>query len=98
MSKFLSECVYEYIKYLFLDETIGDCTICENENVVLKTIPCSNNHIICENCIEKVDKCPFCRCELISSDSFPSFSIYDAMSYRRDPYTPPSSSDNMYVS
>lgn len=49
----------EYVKYLFLE--IGECAICFNDQVELKTVPCANNHVLCEDCYEKVDICPFCR-------------------------------------
>ncbi len=38
------------------------CDICGNDENVISPMCCNEKNNICRNCIENVDKCPFCRC------------------------------------
>ena len=45
------------------------CFICESTEKVIKPSCCRENFNICRKCIEKVDKCPHCRCEKQNNNS-----------------------------
>lgn len=36
-----------------------ECTVCYNDKS--RVLPCHKKHILCENCLLKCNKCPFCR-------------------------------------
>lgn len=86
--------IYEYIRFLFLEETCGECIICSSEDVILKTIPCTCRRFMCVDCFDKVNICPFCRYEfapfasqksIASQDSFDfaSYGLFDFTSQNR---------------
>lgn len=47
-------------------ENDNSCCVClEGKNKILCMLGCSHKHIICFDCITKVDKCPLCREKII---------------------------------
>ena len=37
------------------------CNICMEFNQELVQTGCTNNHTICQQCLDKIKNCPFCR-------------------------------------
>ena len=40
---------------------LPECPVCYEEIKIIPTFECTNGHVICSNCIPKLDKCPICR-------------------------------------
>ena len=40
---------------------LPECPVCYEEIKIVPTFECTNGHVICSNCIPKLDKCPICR-------------------------------------
>ena len=43
------------------EEDLPECPVCYEEIKIIPTFECTNGHVICSNCIPKLDKCPICR-------------------------------------
>ncbi len=43
---------------------IPQCCVCYNENCMLVMLSCHYKHVVCIECLNKVNKCPLCRVEV----------------------------------
>jgi hypothetical protein len=47
-------------EYGFLIQKMGECAIClETKNICI--LPCFQTHTICQTCMKRISRCPFCR-------------------------------------
>lgn len=62
-SPFLKE-----LRYRFHQRSVGGCPVCFEENVNLINLHNDAfNHSVCEKCLLQINKCPFCRTDLLTA-------------------------------